>query len=264
MDKQSEASNRRSTTCPHSGGAPAELRQLRGWRRLLMPLIGLLALFWFLLRVIPKPSRAAYPCQRAALSTAGLSLWWLVAPLLSALGMGQARKLRARRPLLSRCLSLLAIASVVLTVGLIPGLTRATPNLEAANSPIGTPRGIFPGRVAWVHDSAATSWNGQGYWWQDANTNQGVVDSMMNKVVRWVANEQTVTAAWQAIFNHFNLTHGKGSVGYQAGEKIAIKVNLNCIWDGYGEQDNQIDASPHSTIALLDDGLGQSAVGVAI
>jgi len=217
-----------------------------------MPLIGLLALLWFLLRVIPKPSRAAYPCQRAALSTAGLSLWWLVTPMLSALGLGQARRLRDRRPLLSRLLTALAIGGVILTIGLIPGTTRATPNQDPANSPIGTPRGIYPGRVAWVHDPAATTWNGPGYWWQDSNTNQGVVDSMMNKVVRWVAGEQTVAAAWQAIFSHFNLKQGKGSVGYQAGEKIAIKVNLNCAWDGYGEQDNQIDASPHTTIALLD------------
>jgi hypothetical protein len=27
---------------------------------------GLLALAWFLIRVLPKPSRATYPCQRAA------------------------------------------------------------------------------------------------------------------------------------------------------------------------------------------------------
>jgi len=28
-------------------------------------------------------------------------------------------------------------------------------------------------------------------------------------------------------FRYFNRTHGAGDVGYQPGEKIAIKINLN-------------------------------------
>ena len=44
----------------------------RKWRLLnwVFPLVGLLALVWYLARVIPKPSRASYPCQRAALPLA--------------------------------------------------------------------------------------------------------------------------------------------------------------------------------------------------
>ena len=44
----------------------------RKWRlcNWLFPLAGLLALVWYLARVIPKPSRASYPCQRAALPIA--------------------------------------------------------------------------------------------------------------------------------------------------------------------------------------------------
>src|SRR5512146_2567969 len=38
----------------------------RTWEGLLFQLAGLAALIWFLLRVIEKPSRAFYPCQRAA------------------------------------------------------------------------------------------------------------------------------------------------------------------------------------------------------
>jgi len=34
-------------------------------------------------------------------------------------------------------------------------------------------------------------------------------------------------ASWDAIFKYFNVNHGKGNVGYQAGEKIAVKINLN-------------------------------------
>ena len=49
-----------------------------GYVRLLFPLMGLLALVWFLLRVIPKPSRAAYPCQQVAMPLAGGFVVWLV------------------------------------------------------------------------------------------------------------------------------------------------------------------------------------------
>ena len=41
------------------------------------PIVGLLALMWFLIRVIPKPSRAAYPCQRIAFPIASQFVIWL-------------------------------------------------------------------------------------------------------------------------------------------------------------------------------------------
>ena len=36
------------------------------WTRILFPFVGLGALIWFLIRVVPKPSRAGYPCMRIA------------------------------------------------------------------------------------------------------------------------------------------------------------------------------------------------------
>jgi len=36
----------------------------RWWVRWLFLITGLAALIWFLVRVLPKPSRASYPCQR--------------------------------------------------------------------------------------------------------------------------------------------------------------------------------------------------------
>ena len=38
---------------------------------------GAAALVWFLVRVIPKPSRASYPCQRAAFPVASGFVLWL-------------------------------------------------------------------------------------------------------------------------------------------------------------------------------------------
>jgi hypothetical protein len=39
--------------------------------------VGLISLTWFLIRVIPKPSRAAYPCQRAAFPAASTFVIWI-------------------------------------------------------------------------------------------------------------------------------------------------------------------------------------------
>jgi hypothetical protein len=39
--------------------------------------LGFAALAWFLLRVIPKPSRATYPCQRAAFPVASAFVLWV-------------------------------------------------------------------------------------------------------------------------------------------------------------------------------------------
>jgi len=61
---------------------------LLGW---LAPLGGLLALVWFLIRVIPKPSRAAYPCQQAAFPVASAFVVWLVSVVASALAWRKAR-----------------------------------------------------------------------------------------------------------------------------------------------------------------------------
>ena len=39
--------------------------------------VGLAAFVWFLIRVVPKPSRASYPCQRAAFPIASAFVLWI-------------------------------------------------------------------------------------------------------------------------------------------------------------------------------------------
>ena len=69
-------------TCPKT-------RRIRGFRndtllhKLLFPAVGLAALIWVIIRVVPKPSRAAYPCQQTAIPVA-TSFWrgcWLLPAL---------------------------------------------------------------------------------------------------------------------------------------------------------------------------------------
>ena len=55
-----------------------------GFYKLLFPIVGLAALLWIIIRVVPKPSRAQYPCVKAATPLASGFLAYLAALALSA------------------------------------------------------------------------------------------------------------------------------------------------------------------------------------
>ncbi|MCB0238173.1 MAG: hypothetical protein KDH08_05925, partial [Anaerolineae bacterium] len=71
-----EIKNKVFKVCPKTGRVIA-VRRPEGWRRVFLPLVGFLALVWFLIRVVPKPARAAYPCQRVAAPLASGFVLWL-------------------------------------------------------------------------------------------------------------------------------------------------------------------------------------------
>lgn len=48
-----------------------------------MLIVGLAALLWFIIRVVPKPSRASYPCQRAAFPLASAFIIWIAGSIFS-------------------------------------------------------------------------------------------------------------------------------------------------------------------------------------
>ena len=62
----------------HKNDKPGRSVLKSRWLFWLYPFIGLLALIWFLIRVIPKPSRATYPCQRVAFPVASSFVIWLL------------------------------------------------------------------------------------------------------------------------------------------------------------------------------------------
>jgi uncharacterized protein (DUF362 family) len=110
------------------------------------------------------------------------------------------------------------------------GMAAADPfkPTDEANSPMGVAKGIHPGRVVWVQDAKATSWDGTiGHWWDDANTDQKVVQGMTSRMVRDLTGRKNDKQAWDALFRSFNETRKLGNSGYRPGEKIAIKVNCN-------------------------------------
>src|SRR5512139_483281 len=98
--------------CPKTGRIVG-VRELRQLPAILLPVVGFLALVWFLIRVVPKPSRAAYPCQRVAAPLAGSFLLWLAGITGASLAFSQAgTKLRQARYAMAALALVLAAAGV--------------------------------------------------------------------------------------------------------------------------------------------------------
>ncbi|MHC4532535.1 MAG: DUF362 domain-containing protein [Planctomycetota bacterium] len=247
------------------------------WFTWIFPIGGLLALIWFLIRVIPKPSRALYPCQRAAFPLASGFVIWLAGAVASITAFRRAKRCFAQsRYILCVILISASVGSVWLAQSItIEKTLRA--DKPTSNAPIGIAKGIHPGRVVWTHDPDATDWDGpgHGYWWENSHTNQAVVNQMMSRAIRALSGEQTSDAAWDTLFKHFNKTHGKGDTGYKAGEKIVIKVNyVGCIkiWSGQPvtsiedynlRRMDYMNTSPHMIIALLGQLVNEAEVNEA-
>jgi len=118
------------------------------WFAWILPASGLLALIWFLLRVIPKPSRAAYPCQRAAFPLASGFIVWFAGAI------GSLTFIRRARRYLVQSRYTLCVVLVAVSVGLVwftQSITAEQTLLAGepvANSPIGDAKGGFiPGEL---------------------------------------------------------------------------------------------------------------------
>jgi len=90
--------------------------------KIIFPLIGLLSLIWFLIRVIPKPSRASYPCMRAAFPFASAFFVWLIGLSGSILLIRRARALfRVTRIFQGVLIAGLAVLVYYLAIAVFPG-----------------------------------------------------------------------------------------------------------------------------------------------
>ena len=261
---QTTAGNRRpaKTTelCPKSGKFAERNRNYR-WLIWMFPIGGLLSLIWFLVRVVPKPSRASYPCQRVAFPLASGFVVWLLGLVCSAAMFRKAKHCFARsRYLLCAAFIAASVGSVWLALSTTEDeLVLAGP--QTPNAPIGIAKGVHPGRVVWIHDPNATDWNGYNrpeHWYESDHTDEAVVQKMVSRAIRGLAGTSTDEEAWDAIFRHFNTDRGKVDVGYTAGEKIGIKINNTLCYNASSStfeqtfsNKNRIDNSPQMTIALL-------------
>jgi len=223
-------------------------------------LAGIIALFWFLFRVLPAPHRSQYPCQQLAIPIAfGYIAFW--AALLSG-ALVWFRHFKTKT---------IAFAPALLIVFILlfsvsgPGFAGPfyTPTITydpwdpIPKDPIGEPQGMNPGRVVWVWNPDATEKELDGYWWQPQNNDQQIIETMFLEGITSLTGKVCEIEAWETLFKDFNNNQGKGDVGYTSGEKIAIKINLNNCWnpisivDDYEREDNERDAHPAVTKALL-------------
>lgn len=227
----------------------------KSWLRTVFLVSGISSLIWFLIRVVPKPSRAGYPCMKAAAPMASSFVSYLIAISGLMFFMNKVRK----EILLSKYLK----AIVFIVFGLSAGVFALLSNNNTAdaielqseqtgNEPIGEAKGTFPGRVVWIHNSDATDENltnePDDYWFQNENTNTAVVQSMLTKGICDLTGMSTAAEAWQIIFSYYNTRHGRGDQGYTSGEKVAIKVNMNNFFIGA----HGINTSPQVMYALID------------
>ena len=219
-------------------------------------------MIWFLVRVIPKPSRAAYPCQRAAAPVASAFVVWLLAVWGARWAWLRRQEFTQQRRLAAAwACTVVALVFGALALRSLPeSISRAD---NPPHGPIGVAKGIFPGRVVWVHAPDATSWAGWSAterWYATNHTDLAVVEDMVSEAVQRLTGETADAAAWGRIFQSFNTSHNRGDRGYQAGEKIAIKINLSTCNSGSDcnlathEKTgnlNRIDNSPQMLLALL-------------
>ena len=123
---------------------------------------------------------------------------------------------------------------------------------DPPNAPVGTAQGIFPGRVTWVRDARVTPWDGKtGRWWEEGNINQPVLNAMFANSLNALSGAASNEQAWNALFRHYNAQHGRGNRGWQAGELIAIKINMNNTSRPGGAPNNNIDQSTHGLRTML-------------
>ncbi|MCP4310641.1 MAG: DUF362 domain-containing protein [Bacteroidetes bacterium] len=251
--------------CPKTG------RPVKALRKWMIPFLSIVSLIWVLIRVIPKPQRAAYPCMKVAIPFASSLLIYLSGLLASILIFKKAfRKISQSRYALAASLLVIGLGFVITTLRVSENEVVAAgsipPDYEdplGTNVPIGEAQGIIPGRVVWMHNPDATNedcipWEyGDGYF-LDKNANQEVVDKMLSNAILEVTGTVSEEEAWSSVFNYFNLNHGKGETGYKAGEKIFIKINAVHAWktnsdlsiiddSNYGN----VDTSPQVILAVL-------------
>jgi hypothetical protein len=215
--------------------------------------LGFLSTLWFLIRVIPKPSRANYPCMKATAPFMSGFVLYLLSLGGGVMAIKQFRSYLYQSRYFLAFVFLIAAGFLLITSNIHLPFTASAETAMAMdnhiipNNPIGVAKGIFPGRVVWMWNPNATNENcdntsndngvideGDNAWFMEINNNQQVIDSMMSKSLFALTGEQYLPDAWNAIFRHFNSENGNGDIGYSPGEKIMIKLNATTAYGAPG------------------------------
>jgi len=143
--------------CPRTGKFIG-VKHLHGLSRLLFPLVGIAAMVWILIRVIPKPSRLSYPCVRTAMPLASGFIGYLAMLALSGVAFLRSKKSIKFYPVffLGAFVVFGMSGSYLANQETIAHFTTI---ILTPNQPMGEAKGIIPGRVVWVHDTSAVNQN---------------------------------------------------------------------------------------------------------
>jgi len=225
------------------------------WAKLSFILLGIVSTLWFLMRVIPKPSRATYPCMQAASPIMSGFVVWILSLTGATFFFKKAKnKLFEAKYFVAALFIVFGIASANFYMENSDAKTSST-KLDIwykPNVPLGVAKGIFPGRVAWVHNPKITSWDGKtGFWWEDQYNIQSETDNLFNNSLYSLTNKKSEKDAWVSLFTFYNKTKKNSKLGYQQGEKIAIKVNMNNTNAKGHESTNRLNANPQLVLTLL-------------
>ena len=221
-----------------------KLSKIRDWMKdhhfppgLLFFFMGIISTIWFLIRVIPKPSRAGYPCmQVAAPFMSGFVIYLLtLGGITLALQKAKQNIFRARYIAAG---SFLLVALCSLVISLTNGIQNASASTLAVtgpddgpNQPVGKALGAYPGRVVWIWEPEATNENcisnfdTKDWYFKPENTNQAVVKSMVRNSINNLTGKTTITESWDLLFRSHNIKKYQNNKGYKKGEKIFIKIN---------------------------------------
>jgi hypothetical protein len=171
-----------------------KLGQMRDWLlsknlpfKLIFIIMGIASTVWFLIRVIPKPSRATYPCmQVAAPFMSGFVTYLLAVGGLTAISRRFNKKINVR----------FGAAVLLLTGVMIAMAVTPSSNMQTAT------------------------------WYFSAhNNNPEVIGKMYRDGILKLTGEKNAKKAWESVFRLFNSNKHNQKRGYQAGEKIFIKIN---------------------------------------
>ena len=229
--------------------------------RLGASIVGFAALVWFLLRVIPKPSRATYPCQRAAFPVASAFVLWLcgsVAGLCSVAGLRRFVH-RYRWAAAGLCaLTLvagglwLAHSSAIAAAEIAPATTSSPSSVTsrsaslAASSRAASSGRAIPRPPTGPATSTPTPTSGG---WTATPTRHAWTPCSPPPCASSPAPPPT-RQAWKTIFTYYNAsTRGLQKTGYRPGEIVAVKVNLNN--SSAQGPDNIVNVSPQVALAMV-------------
>lgn len=260
------------------------LKTIKIHPKLVFFVLGILSTLWFLIRVVPKPSRAAYPCMQATAPYMSAFVLWLTGIGGGAFSLVQFRKSMYKAKYVMAFVFLLMMSSFYLLTQFSTATKTSAMSVSEVrgdfppNEPMGEAQGIFPGRVVWNWNPDATNENcdntsnysgymdaGDNAWFQEQNNNPPIIDSMLTKSLLLLTGEYQIENAWDQIFKFYNNKNGNGNVGYTDGEIVFIKINATSAHGEIGDnyyadlrRNDDTDANafaaetnPYLTLALL-------------